>query len=234
MLKTKPYDMKKILLFTISIAFLNNAFSQVGIGTTLPNSSSLLEIKSTTQGILIPRMTQNQKSAILTPAEGLLIYQSDADTGFYYYSGAQWKLLSKYTLPPATTSTLGGIIVGNGLTVTSSGVLSTSDTIPKALNLILYYKFNLNTGIVELWKAKPDGTSQSQIAFTLPPNTRVATETAPQFTAERTKIIIGLNRLSGSAQVGRDIYSMNIDGTGLVRIIDGGGNNVYMMLGGVY
>src|SRR5690242_14057221 len=61
-----------------------------GIGTTTPNSSSLLEIKSTTKGLLIPRMTQAQRNAIHTPAKGLLIYQTDNNPGFYYYDGSAW------------------------------------------------------------------------------------------------------------------------------------------------
>ena len=61
-----------------------------GIGTTTPNSSSLLEIKSTTKGLLIPRMTQTQRNAIASPAKGLLIYQTDNDPGFYYYDGSAW------------------------------------------------------------------------------------------------------------------------------------------------
>jgi hypothetical protein len=65
-----------------------------GIGTTTPNSSSLLEIKSTTKGLLIPRMTQAQRNAITSPAKGLLIYQTDNTHGFYYYDGTAWKAIS--------------------------------------------------------------------------------------------------------------------------------------------
>jgi hypothetical protein len=62
----------------------------VGIGTTSPNASSLLEVKSTAKGILIPRMTQTQRNAIKSPATGLLIYQTDKTPGFYYYNGTAW------------------------------------------------------------------------------------------------------------------------------------------------
>jgi endosialidase-like protein/trimeric autotransporter adhesin len=65
-----------------------------GIGTTSPNSSSLLEIKSTTKGLLIPRMTQTQRNAITSPATGLLIYQTNATPGFYSYDGSAWKAVS--------------------------------------------------------------------------------------------------------------------------------------------
>ncbi|HYK44950.1 MAG TPA: tail fiber domain-containing protein [Parafilimonas sp.] len=61
-----------------------------GIGTTTPNASSILEIKSTTQGMLTPRMTATQRNAIGSPATGLMIYQTNSTPGFYYFDGAQW------------------------------------------------------------------------------------------------------------------------------------------------
>ena len=66
------------------------ATGSVGIGTTTPNVSSILEVKSTTKGVLIPRMTKTQRDAIATPATGLLIYQTNSQPGFYYYSGTAW------------------------------------------------------------------------------------------------------------------------------------------------
>jgi len=61
-----------------------------GICTKPPNASALLELKSTTSGILIPRMTKTQRNSISSPAEGLLIYQLDAAVGFYYYKAGVW------------------------------------------------------------------------------------------------------------------------------------------------
>jgi hypothetical protein len=67
-----------------------------GIGTTTPNTSSLLEIKSTSKGVLIPRMTLVQRNAIpvATSTTGLLIYQTNNTPGFYYYSGTAWTPIS--------------------------------------------------------------------------------------------------------------------------------------------
>jgi hypothetical protein len=48
----------------------------VSIGTASPNGSGVLEISSTTQGVLFPRMTTTQRNAITTPADGLVIYNT--------------------------------------------------------------------------------------------------------------------------------------------------------------
>src|SRR6185436_17238330 len=90
---------KAFLLICISVAIAavlraqTNTFpatGAAGIGTTTPNASSLLEIKSTTKGLLIPRMSAKQKTLIASPAVGLLIYQTDSTKAFYYYSGSAW------------------------------------------------------------------------------------------------------------------------------------------------
>jgi len=72
-----------IVLLLVSV----KSFSQTGIGTTSPNSSAKLEIAATDKGLLIPRMTAAQRTAITTPATGLLVYQTDSETGFYVNSG---------------------------------------------------------------------------------------------------------------------------------------------------
>jgi hypothetical protein len=54
-----------------------SATGNVGIGTTSPDNSALLDINSTAKGILLPRMTQAQRNAIPSPASGLMIYQTD-------------------------------------------------------------------------------------------------------------------------------------------------------------
>ncbi|MFN9112182.1 MAG: beta strand repeat-containing protein [Bacteroidota bacterium] len=48
----------------------------VGIGTSAPNASAALDVTSTTQGVLFPRMTTTQRNAIATPADGLVIYNT--------------------------------------------------------------------------------------------------------------------------------------------------------------
>ena len=81
--------MKKITLITLML-FTALGYAQVGINTNNPDASSALEIESTSGGILIPRMTELQRDAIISPAMGLMVYQNDNNIGFYFYNGAQW------------------------------------------------------------------------------------------------------------------------------------------------
>lgn len=65
---------------------------QVGIGTNAPNTSSILDIVSTTKGVLLPRMTTTQRDAINTPATGLKIYNTTTNA-FNFYDGSAWVAL---------------------------------------------------------------------------------------------------------------------------------------------
>ncbi len=86
--------MKKTLQVFIFLA-TSFTFAQVGIGTTIPNTSAALDITSTNSGLLIPRMSEVNRIAIATPATGLLIYQTDGVTGFWYYNGTIWTTLGE-------------------------------------------------------------------------------------------------------------------------------------------
>src|SRR5690606_9040274 len=56
--------------------------------------SSILDIESTSQGVLTPRMTSSQRTAIASPAEGLLVYDTD-ESAFYYYGSSVWEKLGE-------------------------------------------------------------------------------------------------------------------------------------------
>jgi len=61
----------------------------IGFGTTTPNTSALLDIVSTTQGVTLPRMTTTQKNAISSPTEGLMVYDLTAHSP-YFWNGSSW------------------------------------------------------------------------------------------------------------------------------------------------
>ena len=61
----------------------------VGMGTTAPAATALLDVSSTTKGFLPPRMTTTQRTAITTPATGLQVYDNSTNS-LWYYNGTVW------------------------------------------------------------------------------------------------------------------------------------------------
>jgi len=85
--------MKKILLTLLLLPLA--IFSQVGIGTTTPDASSMLEVESTDKGVLVPRVAIADLSTaapVTAPVESLLVYNTTVATGvgFHYWDGAKW------------------------------------------------------------------------------------------------------------------------------------------------
>lgn len=108
---------KYISLLIIFISF--HGFSQIGIGTVTPANSSELEVSSTTKGVLIPRMTAAQKNAIASPANGLLVFQTDGATGLYFYdtTSTSWKSIASD----------GWVLNGNSGTNPTTNFIGTQD-----------------------------------------------------------------------------------------------------------
>jgi uncharacterized protein (TIGR02145 family) len=79
----------------ISFFLLENACAQnVGIGTSTPALTAALDISSTTKGFLPPRMTAAQRALIATSTDGLMVYQTDQPSGFYYIKNGAWVRLT--------------------------------------------------------------------------------------------------------------------------------------------
>ena len=101
--------MRKITFFSIiSLLTFISGHSQVGIGTTSPSASSMLEIKSTNSGLLIPRInltSSTDNTTIPSPVTSLLVYNTsssaDLTPGFYYWDGS-WKSISGSAVPPVS------------------------------------------------------------------------------------------------------------------------------------
>ncbi len=79
----------KIFILILSFFCLTSVHSQVGVGTSTPQSSAALDVNSTSKGFLYPRMTNTQMLAISSPATGLQVFNTDANA-LYYYDGSQW------------------------------------------------------------------------------------------------------------------------------------------------
>ena len=96
--------MNKALTILVFLALTIPSMAQnVGIGTTTPNTSAQLDISSTTKGFLPPRMTAAQRTAISSPTNGLLVYQTDYPSGLYYFNAGVWSSVATPTHYPSVT-----------------------------------------------------------------------------------------------------------------------------------
>ena len=82
----------KLALVALTMLTANNAGAQgFAFNTTgaAAASSSMMDVSSTTKGVLLPRMSAAQMNAIVSPAQGLVVYNTTANA-FYYYDGTAW------------------------------------------------------------------------------------------------------------------------------------------------
>ncbi len=88
------------LLFCLLTTY-NFSQNNVGIGTTTPNASSALDVVANDKGILVPRMTSAQRTAIASPANALLVYDTDMDCFYYFVTATGWQNMCAGTAGPA-------------------------------------------------------------------------------------------------------------------------------------
>ena len=82
--------MKASMIF-ICLFLCQTIYSQVAINTddSPPDQSAILDVQSETKGLLVPRMTTTQRGLINLPATGLLVFDTNHES-FWYYNGGQW------------------------------------------------------------------------------------------------------------------------------------------------
>ncbi|MBL0356939.1 MAG: tail fiber domain-containing protein [Chitinophagaceae bacterium] len=133
--------MKKLLVLSyFSFLISYSLFSQnVGIGTNAPNASAQLDITSTNKGVLVPRLTNAQMIAITSPANGLLVYNTDSAC-FAYRNATAWVFLKGNATASNDWSTK-----GNAGTDTSKNFIGTTDN----TNLI-FKRNNERSGLITL------------------------------------------------------------------------------------
>jgi len=84
--------MKKYVVLLFAALVFQRINAQVGVNAdqSSPDASAMLDVKSANKGMLVPRMTNAQVNQVVSPATGLLVYQTDLAAGFYYYNGSSW------------------------------------------------------------------------------------------------------------------------------------------------
>ncbi len=100
--------MKSLNLLLIGfILFLAiGSFAQVGINedNSNPDPSAMLDVKTTNKGVLVPRLTSTQREAIASPANGLLVWDSDTES-FWFFNQIKWIELIDRGNSPWSTNT---------------------------------------------------------------------------------------------------------------------------------
>ena len=122
------FDFVLIVLLVILLILISEMIygQAVGINNPTPHASSLLDLTSTQKGLLMPRMTNAQRNAIASPANGLTIFQTDdignEMHGYYFYDVAQLKWIKMYD-----DNMKGWGLTGNAGTTPSSNFIGTAD-----------------------------------------------------------------------------------------------------------
>src|ERR1700692_4405504 len=88
--------MKRIFTVTLVLLSVVKGYSQntsINATGTAPHPSAMLDVSATNKGMLVPRMTSAQRIAIASPAKGLLVFDNDVSS-FWFYNGTAWTELS--------------------------------------------------------------------------------------------------------------------------------------------
>lgn len=95
--------MNRYFISLFSLLMYGHVIAQnMGIGTENPDPAAVLDISATSKGLLIPRMNFTQRTAIVNPPDGLMVYQTDSIKGFWYYDGLKW--VNFFAVSPAALS----------------------------------------------------------------------------------------------------------------------------------
>lgn len=86
--------MKTIRFLILLVLLIGSGVSAQNVGInddgSSPHASAMLDVKSFSKGFLAPRMTVEQRDGIVSPATGLMVYQTNGTAGYYYYTGSAW------------------------------------------------------------------------------------------------------------------------------------------------
>ena len=96
LLSNRIMNLNVLTLFVFFLGYNTDLFSQGGVGINndgaMPDANAILDVASTTSGLLMPRMTTAQRDAIAagSPTTSMMVYITDGTPGFYYYNGSVW------------------------------------------------------------------------------------------------------------------------------------------------
>lgn len=130
------------MLCALAFTTISQTILAQGVGinndATNPDNSAMLHVKSTTKGVLVPRMLTTQRNAIATPATGLLVFDLNTNS-FWFFDGAIW------------TELISGVDSDNqDLALTGNTLSLTNDATPINLTPYLDNTDNQRTDVFQL------------------------------------------------------------------------------------
>ncbi len=132
--------MKNFILFFAMLMMVHAtvlAQNNVGIGTATPAASAQLDVSATNKGVLIPRMTNAEMLSIASPANGLLVYNTDS-AAFAYRNATAWVFLKGNATASNDWNTK-----GNAGTDTSKNFIGTTDNVD-----LVFKRNNQRAGLI--------------------------------------------------------------------------------------
>lgn len=229
--------LSKLLLLVSAVFVSLTSFAQsisISNSGTAPDASAMLDVKSTDKGLLVPRMTAADRGYIATPATGLIVYQMDGASGFYYNGGTPQS--------PSWVLLIAGPIKGSDI---ASGIQTTTNT-TLALG-------NNNNNPAELRLLEPNSAGNNYTSFQAQPQSADINYILPNAAPSENKVlkvesVDGNSAILnwGTAATGTSIMTrtdvqvgsgnVTIDATGksFIRITSAGGPyNLVAFSGGV-
>lgn len=206
------------LLLPVLLLLATVTFAQaVGFGTNNPHPSALVDITSTNKGVLVPRLTGAQRTSIAAPAPGLLVYDTDTRS-FWFYNGTAWTNLSTGTNPWGTD--------GNHIFNTNTGRVGIGVQQPTARltidsGLVLDYS---NSNNILNTVASP----RSGLFFGNPATAGISSNKVPGsplhsglsfFTRGTRRMIIDTFGRVGIGDIPRDPFQLTVEGSSFLRYI---------------
>jgi hypothetical protein len=197
-MKLKTYIASLLLLVIAS------SHAQVGIGTTAPDASSVLDITSANSGLLIPRIaltSTTDVTTIVSPVTSLLVYNSGfSPNGYYYWNGSIWVQLA--------TASNSWFLTGNAGTVPNTNFLGTTDDVD-----IVFKRFNVRSGFI----GNPNiSTGNKNTSFGA--NSLNALGTGIRNTAFGTNVMPGNTTGTLNVSIGDQSMFSNLGGTANIAI----------------
>ncbi len=159
--------MKKLFLSSFVSCFLLPFVSwaqSVGVNTATPHASAILDVKSTNKGMLIPRTSSASRTAIASPAKGLILYDTTTSS-FWYHNGSSWAEIS-------SGSGNGWNLTGNAGTNPASNFIGTTDYQPllfKVNNMkggeLNAFTYNTSFGVDAALAANSGGIANTAMGY---------------------------------------------------------------------